>query len=515
MNFFYASSVPQRDRTFSICLGHLEKSCPLFLVLIIGLLVNILGGCALTKDYERPLVDTSSGWRIDLQSAEGLANTAWWEAFQDPVINELIRIALTENKDLLRASARIDAAEASFGGVRADYYPQLDYGASAVRRQDSLERNYPFGRVVDRTQSIYKGFLSANWELDLWGRVRRTSEAARADLLATEEGRQGVILTLVSAVTGSYIELLILDKQLQIARATTDTRQESLQLFENKRAGGQVAELDLAQVRSSYEQVITRVPEIELRIAHLENALSVLLGRNPGPIRRGRTLDNLVMPDVPQGIPSDLLSRRPDIRQSEQRLIAAKARIGAARTRYFPSISLTGLLGYASSDLDNLLKSSANLYEVGGGLLGPIFNGGRIKAEIRHREALYEELIGDYQNVILGALREVNDALATIHQMKELQQHQNRLVQALKDYAYYAQESYNSRFTGYSTVLDAENKLFAAEIRSIQNQADLFLSMINIYKAMGGGWVEEADKLTNVTLHPDGTITISKANDDS
>jgi outer membrane protein, multidrug efflux system len=468
--------------------------------LLIGLLSNWLYGCALTHDYQRPEVSLAPGWRVDLPAAEGLANTAWWERFQDPAINELIQIALSENKDLRMAAARVEAAVARVQGTTADYYPQLNYNASAARRQESEERTYPFGRVVDRTHSIHQAFLSASWEIDLWGRVGRAAEAARAELLASDEGRQAVILTLVSAVTTSYIQLLSLDRQLQIARETIDLRREWLRLFENKRSGGQVSELELVQVRALYDQALTRVPELEIQIATLENALSVLLGRNPGPVQRVNTLDVLVMPEVPQGIPSDLLVRRPDVRQSEQKLIAANARIGVARTLYFPSISLTGLFGYASSEIGDLLKNSANVWEYGGGFLGPIFSGGRITAEIRRSEAVYKELLENYLGTVQVAFQEVNDALISVQKLRELQQTQERFVTTLRDYSRYARESYNSGYASYLTVLDAETKLFSAEILRIETQSKLFIAMVNVYKAMGGGWTQEAAKLNDTGL---------------
>ncbi len=467
--------------------------------LLAGLLLNWLCGCALTRDYQRPQVDVMPGWRVDLQAAEGLANTSWWQKFQDPTLNALIKTALQENKDLLMAAARIEAAMARVQSAKADYYPRLDYGASAFRHRESEERTYPFGVVVDPTHSVFQAFLSASWELDLWGRVRRATEAARAEMLASEEGRQAVILTLVSAVTSSYIQLLTLDKQLQIARDTIDLRREWLRIFEHKKAGGQISELEMAQVKSIYEQAVSRVPDLEIQIATLENALSVLLGRNPGPIRRVNTLDMLVMPEVPQGIPSDLLIRRPDIRQSEQQLVAANARIGVARTLYFPSISLTGLFGYASSEIGDLLNSTAEVWEVGGGLLGPIFNGGRIKSEIRRSEAVYKELLTNYLRTIQVAFQEVNDALVSVQKLRELQQAQGRLVKTLKEYAHYARESYNAGFTSYLTVMDAETKLFSFENRQAEITGDLFIAMVNIYKAMGGGWISEAGKLMNVT----------------
>lgn len=493
------STQERRYGLFSCTMGHLAACGCAWRRLAVGLLtVAWLCSCSLTPDYQRPKVDLPAGWRIDLPSAEGMANIAWWEKFQDPTLNRLIKEALKENKDLLMAAARIEAAMARLQKTKADYLPRLDYGATASRRKESEERTYPYGVVVDPAHSVYQGYLSASWELDLWGRVRRATEAAKAEMLASEEGRRGVILTLVSAVTSSYIELLSLDKRIRLARDTVALRKEWLRMFQYKKRGGQISELEMAQVKSLYEQAVTRVPTLEVEAAKLENALSVLLGHNPGSIQRVNTLDKLVMPEVPEGIPSDLLVRRPDIRQSEQQLIAANAGIGVARTLYFPSISLTGLFGTASSEVENLLKSTAGIWEVGGGFLGPLFNGGRIKAEVRKNEAVYKELVNNYLRTIQVAFQEVNDALVSIQKLRKLQQTQARLVKTLKDYVHYARESYNSGFTSYLTVIDAENKLFSFETQYVRAQGELLVAMVNIYKAMGGGWITQADHMGKI-----------------
>jgi multidrug efflux system outer membrane protein len=457
-------------------------------------LAGMVAGCALTEDYKAPPVVVEKAWRVNFQDAADLANTTWWEAFQDPVLNDLIKTALNANQDLEIATARVEEATAAVKTVQSEFWPQAGYGGSAGRRRESEERRFPFGNAVDRTNSQYSGFLAASWELDIWGRIRRSNEAAKADLLATEEARQAVILTLVSSVASSYLELLRLDKQLQIANDTAAFRKKWLELFEKRRKGGQISKLELIQVRSEYEQTLTQIPSIEMQIAMQENALSVLLGRNPGPIKRGKTLDTVGIPDVPQGIPSEVLARRPDIRQSEQDLIAANARIGVARTLYFPSISLTGLFGYASSDIDNLLQDSANIWEYTGEFLGPIFTGGRIKSEIRQAEARYAQLLHAYLRTIQNAFKEVNDALVSRQKLDELLQEESKLVGTLSEYAGFSRKSYDAGFASYLAVLDADRKLFTRQIRYARTQSNLLQSMVSIYKAMGGGWVVEAAK---------------------
>ena len=457
-------------------------------------LAGMFFGCAMTDDYTPPPADMEPGWRIDYQAAAELANTAWWEAFQDPVLNRLIETALNENLDLRIAAARVEEAAARVQATKSELYPQLGYGGSGSRRRASEEVREPFGEVRDRTNTIWQGFLSASWELDIWGRIRRSTDAARADLLATEEARQAIILTLVSAVARSYLELLSLDKQLQIAQETVAFRNEWLQLFEKKKRAGLISELELIQVRQSSERAMTRIPVLEMQIAMQENALSVLLGRNPGPIERDKTLDTVVMPGIPQGIPSDLLAWRPDIRRIEQNLIAANARIDVARTLYFPTISLTGLFGYASSDMSDLFQDSANFWNAGGGFLGPIFTGGLIKSEIKQAEARYTQLLNDYLLSIQTAFKEVNDALVSWQKLDELLPGKGKLVSTLEGYNDFSRKSYDSGFTSYLTVLDAEEKLFVEEIGYARTQSDLLVALVSIYKAMGGGWVTEADK---------------------
>ena len=309
-------------------------------VLVIG-----LAGCAVGPDYERPQVDIPISWRITDSEARRVANIAWWQQFQDPVLDSLIETALQQNKDLAIAVARVDEFAARLNVTRSDLFPQVGYGGSAVRQGISEASS---GQPGGTTSSLYSATVNVGWELDVWGRIRRASEAARADILAAEEGRRAVILTLVSSVATGYVGLRSLDWQLEIAQQTLQSREETLRLFEIQFAGGVTSQLQLSQVRSEYEEAAAQIPVIQRQIAQLENDLSVLLGHNPGPIPRGKSIDELALPIAPEEMPSDLLARRPDVSQAEQNLIAANARIGVARAQYFPSISLTGLLGFES-----------------------------------------------------------------------------------------------------------------------------------------------------------------------
>ena len=356
----------------------------------------LLGGCMLGKDYRRPAVDAPQKWRFEEKDAQALANTAWWGQFQDPVLDDLIQTALKENKDVRIATARVEEYMGKLGVTRADLFPQVGLGAAAGRQRLTEMGPTGWNPATPPTSYTFQGNLNANWELDLWGKLRRATEAARADLLGTDEARRAVIMTLVASVANGYINLLNYDQQLVIARETLKSRKDSLDIFEKRYAGGVISELELNQSRSEYEDARAVIPQLEKNIAQQENALNLLLGRNPGPIPRGRTLDELALPAVPAGIPSDLLERRPDIRQAEQELVAANARIGVAKALYFPSISLTGAFGFASAELNELLTGPAKTWNYAASLTAPIFTAGRIKGQVMQAEAIQQQALVKY-----------------------------------------------------------------------------------------------------------------------
>jgi multidrug efflux system outer membrane protein len=457
------------------------------------LVLLALTACTVGKDYVRPQVDSPEAWRVDYPAATETANMRWWELFGDPVLNALIDTALRENKDVRIAAARVEEFAARVDIFRAGFYPQLGYGGEGTRNRASRE---DFGGIQqgDRTYNNYAIAANLSWELDLWGRIRRSTEAARADLLAEEENRRAVILSLVSAVATSYVTLLQLDRQLVVAKETLETRDESLELFRLKFKGGVVSELEVAQVKTEYEQAAAAIPPLERRIELTENAISVLLGHNPRAIPRSKTIDDLLQPDVPAGIPAQLLERRPDIRAAEQDLIAADARIDVARAQYFPTISLTGLFGYASDGLSDLLQNSANTWSIGGTALGPIFSGGRIRAQVRASEAVQRQALVGYLQTIQAAFREVDDALINVQKSREQLLAEGRRVQALDDYARLARLRYDEGYASYIEVLDAQRFLFDAELQYVAVQSDVYASLISTYKAMGGGWVIEAQR---------------------
>ena len=472
--------------------------------IIIILAILTLVGCALGPDYRRPDITSPSGWRVQPDEAQDVANTAWWEQFQDSVLTDLIQTALRENYDLKIASARVEQYVGQYWIARSGFFPQISAAGSGGRQKITEGGPNPMAESIRNPSAIYQGAFNGSWEIDVWGRLRRTTEAARADLLSTEEGRRAVILTLVTTVANSYINLRDLDRQLEIAIDTARSREASYKLFSLRFEAGIVSELELSQVKSEYEQAMARVPLIRKQIAQQENGLSVLLGRNPGQIARGKTIDELVLPVIPEGLPSDLLERRPDIRQAEQELIAANARIGAAKALYFPTISLTGSLGWASINLTNLFAGSSQAWNWAGAFTAPIFTGGAITGNYWASEAVQRQLLFRYQRAIQNAFREVDDALSDQKQTREQLGAQNRQVSALSDYARIARLRYDNGYTSYLEVLDAERSLFSAQLDYVQSQGLLFQALVNLYTAMGGGWVAKADGMTGNEESSDG-----------
>ncbi|HEX9078662.1 MAG TPA: efflux transporter outer membrane subunit [Desulfuromonadaceae bacterium] len=467
------------------------------------ILATLLAGCMVGPDYRRPAVEAPGAWRTgaEAQGKESvpLVDTRWWEQMGDPVLNDLIGIAMRESKDLLVASARVEEFAARYGVVRADLFPQV--GADAqYERQRVTERSanqLPSG--YNASSDIFSTTLNASWEIDIWGRVRRAGEAARAQLIATEEGRQAVILSLVSSVAASYINLRNLDRQLEISEKTVDSRKKSLELFEQRFKVGLISEMELFQVKTLYEDALASVPQLKNSIAQQENGLCVLLGRDPGPIRRGRNIDQLVLPQVPAGLPSELLTRRPDIRQAEQNLIAANAQIGVARAAYFPAISLTGLFGVASSDLSHLFTGPARVWSYGASLTVPIFTAGKISGQVKAAEAQREQAIISYRQAIQNAFRDVENSLVDQGMTRQQLAVRGKQVEDFTKYVYLANLRYENGYSNYLDVLDAERSLFNSQLSYVQNQASLFQALINLYKAMGGGWAQEADALSRKT----------------
>ena len=481
----------------------------------ITLLALASSGCMIGPDYLRQVIDSPQSWRVSDETAKDLANSAWWEQFNDPVLNDLIATALRENKDLMIASARIDEYAGRYGVTRSQLFPQIGLGYDVTKQKNTIP-----GTTVKGTYNSYETFLSASWEIDLWGKIRRQSEAARAQIVATEEGRQGVILTLVSSVANNYVTLRSLDRQLEIAKATAKTRGESYQVFQDRYSGGVISQLELSQNRSQYDEALASIPVIEKTIAQQENALSLLLGRNPGPIARGKNIDELAPPTTPEGLPSSLLERRPDLREAEQNLIAVNAQIGAAKAAFFPSISLTGLLGVASGGLSNLFHSESKVWQYGAAVNLPIFTGGSLFGQLQVAEAQQQQALYSYQKAIQQAFSEVNNALVDQEKTRVQLAAQADEVKSLVLYAELARLRYDNGYTSYLEVVDAERSLFGVQQSYTQTKQTLLQAAINTYKAMGGGWTDEAARLNEAPTAtpvpvpaPESVSTASPAKD--
>jgi multidrug efflux system outer membrane protein len=462
--------------------------------IILSLFTLSLFGCMIGPDYRRPIVETPPSWRFEEKGAREVTNTAWWEQFDDPVLGELIQVALKENKDVKIAAGRVEEFMGRYGTTRAALFPQVSAGATAGRSRVTGNGPTPLTPATENPANNFFTFLNAGWEIDLWGKLRRATEASRADLLSTEEGRRAVILTLVTSVASAYVNLRDLDTQLEIAQRTTKSREQSYHLFQLRFRGGVISELELSQVKSEYEQALSTIPFIEKIIAQQENALSVLLGRNPGPIPRGKKIDEFALPAIPAGLPSDLLTNRPDILQAEQDLIAANARIGVARSLYFPAISLTGLFGLASADLSNLFTGPSRTWIWAVPVTAPIFTGGAISGQVKSAEAVQQQALLRYQQVIQTGFREVEDALIDQKRSREQLEIQAQQVESLRNSARFASLRFDNGYTSYIEVLDAERSLFNAELSQAQTKGVLFQSLVNLYKAMGGGWIMGADR---------------------
>ena len=465
-----------------------------------------LGGCLLGPNYERPAVDAPPAFRFAESDAKDLVNTAWWEQFQDPALNALIATALADNKDVKIAAARVEQFLGQFVTTRSQLFPQVAAGFNAQRQRVPLgSTQLPAG--VGPVFNQFQATLSASWEIDFFGKLRRQTEAARANLLASEEGRRATILTLVASVASSYVNLLSLDRQLDIAKSTAASRAASVNVFQLRFSGGEVSQMELAQSQSEYEASLATIPQIELQIAQQEDALSILLGHNPGDIARDRELDDLALPAVPAGLPSELLERRPDLRQAEQDLIAANALIGAARALYFPSISLTGLFGSASAQFSSLFTGPARVWSYAGAVTLPIFTAGSISGQVKQAEAQQQQALFQYQKSIQVAFQEVADALVSLQKTREQLVVQGSQVDALRTYARLARLRYEGGYTSYIEVLDAERSLFNAQLTYAQTQGVVFTSAVSLYKAMGGGWVTDAEHMTSTTY--DGTTAMA------
>ena len=455
-------------------------------------------GCAVGPNYKRPAVDVPVTYRDAAaeaspapqpnadqdKTASSLGNEKWWEVFQDRELQELIRTALKNNYDVRIAATRVLEARAQLGITRADQLPSLNGGGNITSIQ-----NPKIGPIP--SYEITQGEIgpSAAWNLDFWGKYRRATEAARANVLANEWAQKEVIATLVAQVASSYFQLRQLDLELEISRRTLSSRQDSLQLTQTLEQHGINSLLDVRQSEQLVYTAAAEVPDFERQIAQQENAISILLGKNPGDVPRGLKLtEQPHAPEVPAGLPSSLLERRPDIREAEENLIAANAQIGVARAAYFPQISLTAAAGYESPALTSLFTGPAGVWNMAASFTQPIFEGGRLKNNVRLAQAQREQMVLTYQQTIQGAFRDVSDALIAYRKDREFRIQQEHLLESAQDSARLSQVRFKAGTTDYLEVLTNETNAFSAELGLAQAQGNELIALVQLYQALGGGW---------------------------
>jgi multidrug efflux system outer membrane protein len=411
----------------------------------------------------------------------------------------LIQTALQENNDIRVAASQVEELLGLYRVTRSDFFPKISAEGTGIRGQFGVPGDADQERP---THNYFNVNLSAGWEIDLWGKLRRANQAAQAELLASEEYRRGVVLSIAGLVANSYIDLLSLDQQLNIARMTVDSRERSLRLFQQRFQKGDASQLELSQIESEYWLAKSEVPRLEKNIAQLQNILSVLLGKNPGAIRRGGVIDSLQLPLVPAGLPSEILNRRPDVRLAEEQLISANARIGVAKSLYFPSLSLTGLFGTASGDLENLFTPNAAIWNVGGQILQPIFRGGEIRGQVKAAEGVQKQALYSYVQAVQSAFKDVENSLVEKIRVQEQFEALGRRVEALQVYTRLANMRYREGLTGYLEVLDAERSLFSSQLQYTEIKASVYKSVVGIYSALAGGWVDWAASVSYLPEDP-------------
>jgi multidrug efflux system outer membrane protein len=448
----------------------------------------ILSGCALGPNYKRPSVAAPESYRFTSSpTTNSLGDLPWWEVFKDATLQDLVRVALTNNYDLKQAVARVEQARNVAVAARAPLFPQIGYGGDVGRG-----RNAAFDMPASlngATVSSAQVNLNAAWEIDIWGRIRRSGEAARAQYLATEEARRGVTITLVSDVATAYFQLLQFDQELAIQRAATNAYADSYRIFNDRLLNGVASKLETDRASAALANAAARIPRLELDIATTENQLNLLLGRNPGPITRNSlTNQPLLAPEIPAGLPSALLQRRPDVLAAEQLLIAANASIGANLANFFPQIGLTTFIGKVSPELSAFTAGSANAWNVGATLAGPLFQGGQLRAQYRAAKAKFDEAKAAYEQSVLTAFQEVSNTLIARQKLGEIRTYEEQAAIALTSSVDLATQRYLNGRSGYFEVLQAQQELYPTQRAQVQAEVSELIAIIQLYKALGGGW---------------------------
>jgi multidrug efflux system outer membrane protein len=463
----------------------------------------VLAGCAVGPDYKRPAVDEPGTYRraaSDTNVAAGansFADLGWWEVFKDPQLQAYLAEALTNSYDIKIAAARVLQAEASARIARSQFFPTVNAGGDIVTSRTSQKGPVPILPGMDPQRGYGDVFVSMpGYEVDLWGRIRRANEAARANLLATVEAQRTVRQTLVSEVATAYLTLLELDLELHIAQDTYGVRTNSLELTMSRQEGGVSSIQDVYQARILVFTAEAATVDALRRIEQQENFLSILLGRNPGHIERSSTLTlQKLRADVPPGLPSSLLERRPDLRAAEEGMVAANANIGQAKAAFYPQLTLTGFYGYQTVALSDLFSAPARTWQFGPAVTVPLFTGGRLKGNLKLNEAAFQESLAFYQQTVQGAFREVSDGLIAYQRTQEFVAKQEENTQAHRDATETANVRYEGGVTSYLEVLYNENELFNSELTLAQARLNELLSVVQLYRALGGGWQTSAQEM--------------------
>jgi multidrug efflux system outer membrane protein len=458
---------------------------------LLGILAVLVleAGCMMGPKYKTPTVDVPQQYRApapeQAAQASSLGNEQWWQVYQDPVLTRLIHTAIAQNYDVRIAAARVLEAQAQVGITRSNQLPSASVGADVFSQQNAKVSNlFPAYQVNGGELN-----LSVIWNLDFWGKYRRQTEAARAQLLATEWGQRAVLSSLVANVATAYFQLRALDNELEISKRTLASRQQSLNLTQVLESHGSASGLDLSQAEQLVYSASETIPDLERQIQQQENVLSVLLGENPQSIPRGRGLTEQTVPqNVPAGIPSELLERRPDVRQAEENVVAANAQIGVAKASFFPSLSLTGVGGLESNALHQFISQPSETWSGAFSVSQPVFQGGALRSQLRLARASWQEAVLSYQQTVQNALEQVSNSLVASQKDREFREQQDLLTQAAQQTDQLSEVLYKNGGASYLQVLTSETNYFSAELNSVQAQLNERLALVQLYQALGGGW---------------------------
>ncbi|MGH9395886.1 MAG: efflux transporter outer membrane subunit [Terriglobia bacterium] len=452
-------------------------------------LILFLAGCMVGPKYQKPKAPLPAGWRAPAGTMSSLGQLQWWALFKDPVLQDLIHTALDQNKDLRVAAERVNQSRAALGVTRSNQFPQVNLSASAERERLSRVGAFPFPPSFHVGLPLYQIQPEVSYQADFWGQYRQATAAARAQLLATEEARNNVQISVVSTVAQSYFMLCELDRERQITRQTVASFQDSVRLTRIRFEGGVASELDVRQAETELDSAQATIPALEQRIVQQEDAISILLGHNPEAIPRGLTLTAQPLPlSVPAGLPSTLLERRPDVTEAEDQLKAAYAEVGVAKAQFYPQIALTGSGGFESSILAKFISGPAAIWQTAADLSAPLFTAGRLRSNLQVTQAQQREALITYQQTVQEAFREVDDSLIAYQKTLEQRSAEEALVAAAQKAMNLANIRYSNGVATYLDVLDSQRTLLNSELSLAQTRGNLLVSLVQLYKALGGGW---------------------------